>query len=322
MVSEKAIVNAIVGLLATGGSTNHTIHLVAIARAAGLIINWDDFDEISRIIPLLARIYPNGTADVNHFQAAGGLSFVIGELLEQGLLHADVNTVVGRTLWDYAKQPVLAESGQVIWREGVKASLDREILRPCSDPFQPDGGLRILNGNLGRSVIKTSALAPQHRYIEAPARVFDSQDDLLVAFKAGELNRDMVAVVRFQGPHANGMPELHKLVPTLTVLQNRGFKVALVSDGRMSGASGQIPAAIHVGPEAALAGPIAKIQHGDIVVLDCERGTLNVQVETSTLNARAIATKGSEGFGVGRELFKNSRQLVTSAEAGALTILA
>ncbi|MGD7410483.1 phosphogluconate dehydratase, partial [Ralstonia pseudosolanacearum] len=267
VLDERAFVNGVVGLLATGGSTNHTLHLIAMARAAGILLTWDDFDDLSSVIPLLARVYPNGKADVNEFQAAGGLSIVIRELLDAGLLHDDVTTVMGRGLRRHAQEPFL-ENGTLVWREGAAASLDTNIVRGMAEPFSPDGGLRVLDGNLGRSVIKVSAVKPEHRFVEAPARVFHAQDDLIHAFKAGELERDFVAVLPYQGPAANGMPELHKLTPTLSVLQERGFKVALVTDGRMSGASGKVPAAIHITPEALTGGPLARVRDGDIVVLD------------------------------------------------------
>ncbi|WP_347334727.1 phosphogluconate dehydratase, partial [Ralstonia pseudosolanacearum] len=272
VLDERAFVNGVVGLLATGGSTNHTLHLIAMARAAGILLTWDDFDDLSSVIPLLARVYPNGKADVNEFQAAGGLSIVIRELLDAGLLHDDVTTVMGRGLRRHAQEPFL-ENGTLVWREGAAASLDTNIVRGMAEPFSPDGGLRVLDGNLGRSVIKVSAVKPEHRFVEAPARVFHAQDDLIHAFKAGELERDFVAVLPYQGPAANGMPELHKLTPTLSVLQERGFKVALVTDGRMSGASGKVPAAIHITPEALTGGPLARVRDGDIVVLDAEAGT-------------------------------------------------
>ncbi|WP_347322103.1 phosphogluconate dehydratase, partial [Ralstonia pseudosolanacearum] len=259
VLDERAFVNGVVGLLATGGSTNHTLHLIAMARAAGILLTWDDFDDLSSVIPLLARVYPNGKADVNEFQAAGGLSIVIRELLDAGLLHDDVTTVMGRGLRRHAQEPFL-ENGTLVWREGAAASLDTNIVRGMAEPFSPDGGLRVLDGNLGRSVIKVSAVKPEHRFVEAPARVFHAQDDLIHAFKAGELERDFVAVLPYQGPAANGMPELHKLTPTLSVLQERGFKVALVTDGRMSGASGKVPAAIHITPEALTGGPLARVR--------------------------------------------------------------
>ncbi|HEX4674350.1 MAG TPA: phosphogluconate dehydratase, partial [Steroidobacteraceae bacterium] len=267
VVDERAIVNGIVGLLATGGSTNHTLHLVAIARAAGIIIDWTDFSELSDVVPLLARIYPNGSADVNHFHAAGGMGFLVRELLHAGLMHADVQTIAGVGLDAYTQEPWLSPEG-VAWRPAPIASGDTSVLRPASDPFSADGGLKLMRGNLGRSVIKTSAVKSEHRVIEAPALVFDGQDDVLKAFEAGELARDVVVVVRYQGPRANGMPELHKLTPALASLQSKGFKVALVTDGRMSGASGTVPAAIHVSPECLHGGPLAKVRDGDIVRLD------------------------------------------------------
>ncbi len=320
-ISAKSVINGIVGLLATGGSTNHTIHLIAIARAAGLIVTWDDFDDLSRVTPLLARVYPNGGADVNQFHAAGGLALVIRELLSAGLLHEDIETVVGGGLSHYTKEPFLREDGAIEWREGPKKSSDLEIIRPISNPFQGDGGLKLLSGNLGRGVIKTSAVAPEHRVVEAPARIFDDQESLLAAFKAGELNTDVVAVVRFQGPRANGMPELHKLTPSLTVLQDRGYKVALVSDGRMSGASGRVPAAIHVSPEAVSGGPLARLRDGDVVRLDAERGTLDVKLEEAELAQRPTASQSCESsFGMGRELFAYSRANASLPESGAQTL--
>jgi len=319
-VSEKAILNGIVGLMATGGSTNHTIHLIAMARAAGIIVTWDDFDDLSRATPLLARVYPNGSADVNQFHAAGGLGFVIRELLAAGLLHGDFATVFGGGLAAYAKEPFLKD-GVLQWRDAPKESLDRDILRPVSDPFQSDGGIRLVKGNLGRGIIKVSAVAPEHRMVEAPARIFDDQDDLLAAFKAGKLGSDMIAVVRFQGPRANGMPELHKLTPALTVLQDRGFKVALVSDGRMSGASGRVPAAIHVSPEALGGGPLARLKDGDIVRLDAERGVLEAKVSPTELAARAPARPTHESdFGMGRELFRRNRDNASMPETGGQTL--
>jgi len=320
-VDEKAIVNGIVGLLATGGSTNHTIHLVAIARAAGIEINWDDFDELSAHVPLLARIYPNGAADVNQFHAVGGLGFVIRELLAGGLLHEDIHSVMGTGLSAYCREPYLSEASELGWRPVPSSSLDQDILRPLSMPFELDGGLRRLTGNLGRSVIKVSAVAPEHRFVEAPAKVFDDQDDLLAAFKAGTLNDHFVAVIRFQGPMVNGMPELHKLTPTLSTLQNRGLKVALVSDGRMSGASGKVPAAIHLSPEAFLGGPLAKVRDGDVIRLDSVAGTLDVLVPKDELDRRPAAPIAhGRTIGMGRELFANNRARVSSAESGALSL--
>ena len=318
VVDEKAVVNAIVGLLATGGSTNHTIHLVAMAKAAGILIDWDDFSDLSAVVPLMARIYPNGTADVNHFHAAGGMAFLIRELLDAGLLHRDIRTVAGGGLELYAREPFL-EDGQVVWRDGPTETLDPAILRPAADPFDAEGGVKLLTGNLGRSVIKVSAVKPEHRVVEAPAVVFADQYDLKAAFERGDLDRDVVAVVRFQGPMANGMPELHKLTPYLGVLQDRGHAVALVTDGRMSGASGKVAAAIHLSPEAAHGGAIARIRDGDVIRLDGERGTLDVLVDAAELAAREPATAdlGGNQTGMGRELFAHMRQGTTAAEAGA-----
>jgi phosphogluconate dehydratase len=316
VVDEKAVVNGIAGLLATGGSTNHTLHLVAIAKAAGIEINWDDFADLSAVTPLLARVYPNGSADVNHFQAAGGMAFVTRQLLDAGLAHADVLTVAGPGLRAYQSEPFL-DGGGVVWREGAAASLDREVLRPVDDPFDAEGGIRLLSGNLGRAVIKTSAVKPQHRIVEAPAKVFDDQDDFLAAFQAGALTGDFVAVVRFQGPKANGMPELHSLSPTLGLLQDRGQKVALVTDGRMSGASGKTPAALHVTPEAMDGGALAYLRDGDVIRLDAEAGELVVKLDASTLKSRDPALAHPIGRGYGRELFGHMRRAVGPAEAGA-----
>ena len=316
VIDEKAVVNGVVGLLATGGSTNHTLHLVAIARAAGITLNWDDFAELSAATPLLARVYPNGSADVNHFQAAGGMAFVIRQLLDAGLAHDDVLTVAGPGLRHYQYEPFL-EGDLPVWREGAQASLDASVLRPVDHPFDAEGGIRLLRGNLGRAVIKTSAVKPEHRVIEAPARVFDDQDDLLAAFQAGRLTGDFIAVVRFQGPRANGMPELHNLSPTLGVLLDRGQKVALVTDGRMSGASGKTPAALHVTPEAMDGGPLAYLRDGDILRLDAERGVLEVKVEDAVLRARTPALAHPPTHGYGRELFGHMRRAVGPAEAGA-----
>jgi len=323
VVDERAIVNAIVGLLATGGSTNHTMHLVAIARAAGIDINWDDFSDLSDRIPLLARIYPNGAADINQFQAAGGMGFLIGELIDAGLLHADVATVAAGDLQRYREEPWL-DQGRLAWRPAPRISLDPNILRPVSDPFSADGGLKLMTGNLGRAVIKTSAVAPAHRVIEAPALVFDTQDAVLAAFQAGRLERDVVAIVRFQGPRANGMPELHKLTPELGVLQKRGFKVALVTDGRMSGASGKVPAAIHVTPECAMGGPLAKVRDGDMILLDSERGILEARVGLDEWNIRRPKTGDLTGNekGCGRELFGVFRSVAATAEQGATSFSA
>ena len=316
VIDAKAIVNAIVGLLATGGSTNHTIHLVAMAKAAGVLIDWDDFADLSAVTPLLCRIYPNGSADVNHFHAAGGFGFLLRELLEAGLLHEDVATVAGRGLAAYAEEPYLRE-GELAWRPAPLQSLDPDVLRGAAEPFDSEGGVRLLTGNLGRAIIKISAVAPEHRVVEAPAMVFHDQEDFLAAFKAGRLDRDHVAVIRFQGPRANGMPELHKLSPSLSVLQDRGFKVALLTDGRMSGASGKTPAALHLSPEADAGGPIARIEEGDIVRLDALKGVLEVQVEPAVFNARTPARHTQPQAGLGRELFAAFRRNAASAEAGA-----
>ena len=318
IVDERAIVNGIIGLHATGGSTNHTIHMVAIARAAGILINWDDFADLSAVIPLMAKVYPNGKADVNHFHAAGGVGYLIANLLEHGLLHGDVQTVAGHGLAHYAREPFL-ENGALQWRAAPAASLDATVLRPADDAFSADGGLRLLTGNLGRSVIKVLAVKPEHRVVEAPAIVFDSQEAVQAAFKRGELKRDFVAVVRFQGPRANGMPELHKLTPPLGILQDEGFKVALVTDGRMSGASGKVPAAIHVTPECLAGGPLARVRDGDIIRLDADAGELFVRVDEAQWQAREPATADVSGndHGSGRELFFNARAHAAGAEQGA-----
>jgi phosphogluconate dehydratase len=316
VVDAKSIVNAITGLMATGGSTNHTLHIVAMARAAGVLVDWSDFDDLSRVTPLLARVYPNGSEDVNAFHAAGGMGFVVRQLLDAGLAHDDVTTVSGAGLRAYQQEPFLKD-GRLAWREGAQASLNRDILRPADDAFQPEGGLRLLSGALGRAVIKTSAVKPEHLVVEAPALVFEDQEDLLAAHKRGELNRDFIAVVRFQGPRANGMPELHSLTPTLGVLLDKGFKVALVTDGRMSGASGKVPAAIHVTPEAAMGGMLGRVRDGDLIRLDAHAGTLEIKVETSELMARPQATCRASGFGFGREMFGWMRRCVGPAEAGA-----
>jgi phosphogluconate dehydratase len=322
VVDERAIANGIVGLLATGGSTNHTMHLVAIARAAGVRITWDDFSELSAAVPLLARIYPNGEADVNQFHAAGGMGYLVRELLRGGLLHEDVHTVMGQGLSRYAEEPWL-EGERLGWRAAPEASGDSEILRPLEEPFSPTGGLQLLQGNLGRAVIKVSAVKPEHRVVRAKALVFDDQEQVMAAFERGELERDFVAVVRYQGPRANGMPELHKLTPPLGLLQSRGFKVALVTDGRMSGASGKVPAAIHVTPESLGGGPLAKVREGDEIVLDAERGVLEAKVEAAEWARREAATAdlSSYQWGLGRELFDGFRARTTGAEEGALSIL-
>ena len=320
VVDERSLVNACVALLASGGSTNHTLHLVAIARAAGVDLTWDDLSQLSAVVPSLCRIYPNGSADVNHFQAAGGMAFLVRTLLDAGLLHEDVQTVAGPGLRRYTQEPRLLEDGSVTWVDGPTESLDPEVLRPATDPFAADGGLRVLDGPLGRAVIKTSAVAGEHRVVTAPAVVFEDQADLLAAFERHELDgRDLVAVVRHQGPAANGMPELHKLTPALGVLQDRGQKVAIVTDGRMSGASGKVPAAIHVTPEAALGGPLARIVDGDVVTVDADRGLLSI-ADPETVLARP-AVQRPEGAadlaGTGRELFAMFRATVGPADAGA-----
>ncbi|MFG1299460.1 phosphogluconate dehydratase [Xanthobacter sp. V3C-3] len=319
MLDEKAFVNGIVGLHATGGSTNHTLHLVAMAAAAGITLTWDDFSVLAEMTPLLARVYPNGTADVNHFHAAGGVPYVIRELLGAGLLHGDAGTILGQGLEAYTREPVLADDGTLAWREAAEASGDEKVLRGVAAPFQPTGGLKVLDGNLGRAVIKTSAVAPERHVVEAPARVFHAQEELQAAFKAGELTGDMVAVVRFQGPKANGMPELHKLMPPLGVLQDRGLRVALVTDGRLSGASGKVPAAIHVTPEAVEGGAIACIRDGDMVRVDAVTGRLEVLVPEAEWAARAPAEAdlSASHAGVGRELFAPFRAAVGPADRGA-----
>ncbi|WP_341926509.1 phosphogluconate dehydratase [Nocardioides psychrotolerans] len=321
VVDEKAIVNACVALLASGGSTNHTMHLVAIARAAGVALTWQDLSDLSAVVPSLCRIYPNGSADVNHFHAAGGIGFLVRTLLAHGLLHEDVRTIMGRGLSHYTREPVLrgADGGELTWQEGTEVSLDRDVLRPADDPFSADGGLKVLTGLLGTGVIKVSAVKPEHRVVTAPALVFDDQDDFLVAFGEGRLDgRDLVAVIRYQGPAANGMPELHKLTPSLGVLQDRGQKVAIVTDGRMSGASGKVPAAIHVTPEAALGGPLAKVRDGDLVTVDAERGLLGIDVpDLHERTATGRALDGDEWAGTGRELFAAFRATVGAADTGA-----
>ena len=317
-VDERAIVNAIVGLLATGGSTNHAIHLPAIARAAGVQIDWQDFDELSAAVPLIARVYPNGAGDVNDFHRAGGIGFVVGELLGAGLLHRDVMTVARRSLDDYAVEPTLVDDA-LVWQAAPAVARDDTMLQPVATPFAPDGGMRLLSGNLGRCVIKTSAVDPARWSVTAPCAVFSTQDDVLRAFKAGALDRDVVVVVRFQGPQANGMPELHKLTPALGVLQDKGFRVALVTDGRMSGASGKVPAAIHVTPEAALGGPLALLDDGDVVTVDAVAGTIETSAD---LSARQPAPPPAAADGVGRELFAFMRSGADAAERGASAMLA
>jgi phosphogluconate dehydratase len=320
-VDEKAIVNAAVGLLATGGSTNHAIHLPAIARAAGILIDWQDLDQLSSAVPLIARIYPNGSGDVNHFHAAGGMGFTIATLLEEGLLHRDVMTVGGTDLGDYAREPKL-DGERLVWADPPAQSADETMLRAATTPFRPDGGMRLVSGNLGRAIFKTSAVEASRWTIEAPARIFADQEDVLVAFKAGELERDVVVVVRFQGPKANGMPELHKLTPALGVLQDRGFRVALVTDGRMSGASGKVPAAIHCSPEALGGGPLSRLNDGDMVRLCAEAGTLEALVDPAAWAAREPAAAPDAPLGTGRELFAFMRHAALTAEEGASAMLA
>ncbi|HCS27005.1 MAG TPA: phosphogluconate dehydratase [Spongiibacteraceae bacterium] len=320
VVNEKSLVNAIVTLLATGGSTNHSIHWIAIARAAGFIIDWQDFAELSAVTPSLTRIYPNGQADVNHFRAAGGTGFVIRELIGAGLLHNDVATVWGNGLTHYTREPLLKDE-QLSWQNAPVDSADTSVLQTAEHPFQAEGGLRLLTGNLGRSVIKTSAVDEAHWTIEAPAKIFDDQSSLKTAFDKGELERDFVAVVRYQGPSANGMPELHKLTPYLGILQDKGFKVALVTDGRMSGASGKVPAAIHLYPEAQAQGDIAKLRDGDIICLDAKDGSLNHRVDDGEWAKRSCepntATSSAEAFG--RELFMSERAGASTPETGAIS---
>ena len=318
IVDEKAIVNGIVGLLATGGSTNHTIHLVAIASAAGIRIDWNDFSDLSHVVPLLARVYPNGLADVNHFHAVGGLGFVIRELLDGGLLHGDVSTILGNGLEKFCVEPFI-DNGEIDWKPAPIESLDREILRPVSAPFGAEGGLRLVDGNLGRAMIKVSAVSPEHYKITAQARVFGSQAEFTEAFKAGELYSDFVAVLPFQGPRATGMPELHKLTPFLSVLQNSGHKVALLTDGRMSGASGKVLAAIQVTPEAANDGLIGRIRDGDLVNIDANSGVLSVEAKGASLQSRQLEEPdlSSNHTGMGRELFSVFRKNANGAEMGA-----
>ena len=321
IVDERSIVNAIVALLATGGSTNHTMHLVVMAAAAGIAINWDDFNDLSAIVPSIAKIYPNGKADVNQFQAAGGVGFVVKELIGNGVLHDDVLTIMGRGLRRYATEPWLND-GKLEWRPAPAQSSDETVLASASKPFSPDGGLKLLTGNLGRAVIKVSAVKPQHRVVEAPALVFNDQEEVLEAFHAKRLQRDFVAVVRFQGPRAIGMPELHKLTPPLGVLQDQGFRVALVTDGRMSGASGKVPSAIHVTPECLGGGPLSKVRDGDIILLDAEHGVLEAKVSDEEWHSREPATAdiSSHHHGLGRELFAGFRANATGAEQGATNL--
>ncbi|TPW27908.1 phosphogluconate dehydratase [Pararhizobium mangrovi] len=319
MIDERSIVNGVVGLHATGGSTNHTLHLVAMARAAGIQLTWQDISELSDVVPLLARVYPNGLADVNHFHAAGGLGYLIGQLLKKGLLHDDVRTVYGEGMANYASEAVLGPEGGVARTPAPDVSHDPKILATVDEPFQPTGGLKMLTGNLGKAVIKVSAVKSQHHVIEAPAKVFHDQAELQDAFKAGELDEDFVAVIRFQGPKANGMPELHKLTPVLGILQDRGHKIAMVTDGRMSGASGKVPAALHLTPEAVDGGPIARVREGDMVRVDAVNGSLEVLVETSAFMARIPeqADLSANHTGIGRELFASLRAVAGPADQGA-----
>ena len=320
-VDEKAIVNAVVGLLATGGSTNHVIHLPAIARAAGIQLDWDDMDELSNVVPLIASVYPNGSGDINYFHAAGGMPFVIRELLEAGLAHGDIRTVYGGSLADGAREPVL-DGEELVWTPAARKSRDDTLLAPVSAPFQPNGGLALLKGNLGRATMKVSAVAPERRTIEAPCAVFSDQHQVIEAFKNGALDRDVVVVVRFQGPAANGMPELHKLTPPLGVVQDRGHRVALVTDGRMSGASGKVPCAIHVSPEAWHDGPLGKLRDGDVVRVCAETGTLAALVGEAEWAAREQASAPPAALGTGRELFAMLRHHSDPAEKGGSAMLA
>jgi phosphogluconate dehydratase len=323
VVDERAIINGIVALMATGGSTNHTIHLVAMARAAGIQITWNDFDAVSAVTPLLARIYPNGKADVNHFHAAGGMAFLIGELLEAGLLHEDVATVAGKGLGLYRQEPVL-EHGGLVWKDGAPRTGDPSVLATAAKPFAADGGLRLMQGNLGRGVIKISAVAPEHRHVRAPAIVFDTQEEMVAAHKRGELQRDFVAVVRHQGPRANGMPELHRLTPVLGALQDQGFRVGLVTDGRMSGASGKVPMVIHLSPEVMMGGPVGRVRDGDVITLDAEAGTLVAEVSDAEWEARDVAIDGHDPLSetLGRGLFEGLRARALTAEEGAWSFAA
>ena len=322
MIDEKAILNALVGLLATGGSTNHTIHLIAIARAAGVIINWDDFDRLSKIVPSITRVYPNGEADINHFQAAGGMSVLIKELSENGLMHQDVLAVGDeRGMGSYTQEPKMVDD-KLVWEAGPEKALDPEVISSVKAPFAIGGGLHVMKGNLGRGMSKISAVDPKHRVVQAPAMVFDYQDDVVAAFKRGELNKDVIVVLCFQGPKSNGMPELHKLTPPLGVLQDKGYKVALVTDGRMSGASGKVPSAIHMCPECADDGPLTKVRDGDIIRLDTETGELNVLVDDKELEERVscMLANTEHHYGMGRELFDSFRRGVSSAETGAINL--
>ncbi len=320
VLDERAYVNGMVGLMATGGSTNLVLHLPAMARASGVLLDLQDFDDISQAVPLMAKVYPNGLADVNHFHAAGGLSYMIGQLLDAGLLHADAKTISGEGLQAYRNEPKLRD-GRLVFEPGATETLNDKILRPASDPFATTGGLRQLAGNLGRGVIKVSAVAPERQIIEAPCRIFHDQNDVKAAFKANEITSDTVIVVRFQGPQANGMPELHSLTPMLTVLQDRGLRVALVTDGRMSGASGKVPAAIHVSPEAAKGGPLARLRNGDVVRLDAVAGTLSVLADDFDRRTPVVADLSANGHGMGRELFEAFRHMVGTSETGAAVVI-
>lgn len=317
IIDERSIVNGIVGLMATGGSTNHALHIPAMAAAAGIHVTLEDFADISAVTPLLARIYPNGPSDVNHFHAAGGMSFLVKELLGAGLMHGDAEGIAG-PMSGYDREPVFSD-GKLVWRDSPAKSADLDILRPASDPFSKDGGLRLMNGRLGRGVSKVSAVKSANRVLEAPAIVFETQGALKAAFEAGQLDRDFVAVVRFQGPAANGMPELHGLTPVLGILQDRGHRIALVTDGRMSGASGKIPSAIHMSPEAARGGPLARVRDGDLIAFDSEKGTLDIKVDDATFEAREPAQfrPNESAVGLGREMFAYFRQMAGSADAGA-----
>tara|TARA_A100001037_G_scaffold303105_1_gene336267 strand:- start:542 stop:2029 length:1488 start_codon:yes stop_codon:yes gene_type:complete len=320
-IDEKAIVNACVGLLATGGSTNHVIHLPAIARAAGIVLDWDDMDELSDIVPLIASVYPNGAGDINYFHAAGGMPYVIRELLGAGLAHEDILTVYGKSLAEGAQEPVM-DGDSLVWKPAAQESRDETLLKPVSDPFRKDGGLALLEGNLGRATMKVSAVDPERHTIEAPARVFTDQHSVAEAFKAGELDRDVVVILRFQGPAANGMPELHKLTSPLGVIQDRGHKVALVTDGRMSGASGKVPSAIHVSPEAFHGGPLGKVQDGDMVRVCATTGKLEALVDAAEWDAREQASPPPPAMGTGRELFAMLRHHSDPAEKGGSAMLA
>ncbi len=320
ILDERAFVNGLVGLMATGGSTNLVLHLPAMARAAGVILDLDDFDAISDVVPLMAKVYPNGLADVNHFHAAGGLSYMIGQLLDAGLLHPDAKTIAGDGLALYRQEPKFRD-GKLIWEDGAADSQNEKILRPARDPFQASGGLRQLAGNLGRGVIKVSAVAPERHIVQAPVRIFHDQEDVKRAFKAGEFTTDTIVVVRFQGPQANGMPELHSLTPTLSVLQERGLNVALVTDGRMSGASGKVPAAIHVSPEAASGGPLARLRDGDLVRLDATTGTLTCLAPDFDSRPPVVADLSANHFGMGRELFAAFRNTVGPSTNGAAVVV-